>query len=163
MLKTLAKPALLFALSGLVLGWLGNFIPDRYRGWTLYVLAALFGIVLGRLVLPDWTQVCVLGGAAIAAYYIAVRTAVWLDGWLHQRVITYPTAGVVGAVLMTLALCLWRREFRGALPVAIGAGALGGLVFVIQDNDLFYVAGHVVWQVLVGLALVDYGRRKASA
>jgi hypothetical protein len=163
MLKTLAKPAMLFALSGLVLGWIGNFIPDRYRDSALYLLAALFGIVLGRVVLPDWTQVCVLGGAAIAAYYLAVRTAVRLDETLHLRLITYPAAGVVGAVLMTLAVCLFRREFRSALPVAIGAGVLGGLVFVIQENDLFYVAGHVVWQVLVGLALVDYGRRQAAA
>lgn len=151
-----------------------------YEDGLVELLAGLFFIAIGLLLLLDWRTPQDAAYKWIFAPGFAVVTIVWIlvsrrvIGWLKER-ITYPRtgyvayvqparreklprvvmAGVVGAAvsLAVVSSLFLRQDLVRVVPVLLGAGVAALLVRIGGEIGLVRFLVMAVWSVVVGLAL----------
>ena len=150
--------------------WIVDALADRSAAFNEFLSQGnagryLIGIALGALVMapyvssPQWrvlrlVTMCI---ASAAIYDGAVRFV--SDGPLSYNTLApFLLSGAIAALLVGLAVGLLapRRLHRRMVPLSLVAGVFGGAAFnwsLASGSDSAPFAGHVVWQVLVCLAL----------
>jgi formylglycine-generating enzyme required for sulfatase activity len=117
-----------------------------------YAFPGLFGLLLGYVVLGDWARALFVAAVAGPVFF---NVAVPLGSKYY-----FIPAGVAGALLMTVALVLWRRQLFGIglLLRAALIGAVGGYLFGLLGGGIW---SYMAWQVMVGCVVADYGFQAA--
>jgi formylglycine-generating enzyme required for sulfatase activity len=152
--------ALFIAPGPMSLGCQGCAPPNTWGHW---LAAGLFGALWGVLLLRAWAERLIVSVLAVPVYYGAYFLALWVyhkvraREWQWEWLVFLPS-GMGAAAVMTLIVSIWNRRFARAAVLAALAGIPGALVFS-YTSPLSY-AGYAVWQVLVGCAVVDFGRRR---
>jgi serine/threonine protein kinase/formylglycine-generating enzyme required for sulfatase activity len=146
--------------------------------WLL--LPALFGLAVARAVRLNASGAAIVSVLSAAAYQLAVYVPLLMLNAIGAVLranlsnVTTPEAGLwlfpvvagtVGALLVRAALAWWYRPSRRDLIVTAAAGALSGAVFLAATllegvgkaigQSLFFGLFFTIWQVAVGLILVD--------
>jgi formylglycine-generating enzyme required for sulfatase activity len=159
------RPLLLVSLAFVTTGIAtasGGVTDDS--GWIGYVPAATFGLLLGVIVLPRWTERLLLSALAVPTYFGVVQLVLWLgphlgDGWFAPFA-SYGAGGLLGAATMCAAIALWSSSMVRALPLAAAAGFIGGIGFFLVPSwgpDL--MLSHAIWQVLVGAIIANHAQQ----
>lgn len=170
--RRLAPWAAGFAASGALLGLLFAVTA----GEPVTLASVLFGLVLALVALDRWLPrtLLVLATPVVFNVVLVVRprlelaaNALFREEAVYSEVCAAAFVGGLGAVLMTLTLAIWRREFLWAIPRAALAGVAGTVLFIalIVAPKVFAAASGVVpvlslpfafWQTAVGCALAAY-------
>jgi hypothetical protein len=151
-----------------------------YEDGLVEILAGLFFIVVGVLLLADWATPIGASSKWIWTPAFMLITLLWITGgrrligWLKER-FTYPRTGyvsyarvkrpvaarravVAGAVGSAVALAvvgslLYRQDIMRLVPFILGAGVAILLLRINHDLGLARLYGMVVWSVAIGCAL----------
>jgi formylglycine-generating enzyme required for sulfatase activity/serine/threonine protein kinase len=134
------------------------------------VLPALFGLTIAVTLRLGAARSAFVSLLSVAAYQLAIVTP---SGFatvgrrivqgLVLEVIVFAgvaAAGVVGALIVLASIARWYRPPRRTIVLTAAAGAVGTAIFLIlfkvPDLNRLQVAwAFIVWQMLVGLVIVD--------
>jgi hypothetical protein len=126
------------------------------------VFAAPFGLLVGVALFESWRPAIGLAVVSIPAFWSASQ----LTGELAQARIpllagfeegfAFLIGSLLGTMIMAAALTYWHRRAASQFVFAPLMGAIAALAFVNPwlSNDWDLLTGFIVWQVLVGWALV---------
>ncbi len=145
---------------------------QRFTLLAAFGAAATFALLLfgsqvtatdSALVFPDWP----LMGGSLAPALTEVTSAHVLHRWV---------AGVVGLIVLAIAVIAWRtqRDRPMLVGLAVGAAALFAIQLVIGGaqvltrlatwtQTLHLALGAVIWAMLAGLTVSSYHRARAAA
>jgi membrane associated rhomboid family serine protease len=159
----------LAVISGSSYGWI-NALVDRLEWsatifggfyWQSHLFGAIFGVLVmapyaaaSRLRLPRILAMCV---ASAAIYYYAVKFVA--DGpFSYNSIVPFLVSGGGAALLVGISVVMLapRQSSWRLLGLCLVAGIVGGGAFndmVGLGSDFGEIGGHLIWQVLVCLAL----------
>lgn len=167
------------ALAALSTGsyWLVAALGDRFQwpdtifggfAWQSHLIAAIFGaLVMAPCITASrfrWLRVAAMCVASAFIYFFAVKFVV--DGPLSYNTITrFLISGGGAALLVGLAVVVLapQRASTRLFLLCLVAGVIGGAAFddaIWLDSGFEDIGGHLVWQVMVCLAL-HFGLRPA--
>jgi hypothetical protein len=142
-------------------GVLEYFDISGLSGVPSSVFAAPFGLLVGGALFEQWGPAAGLAIVSIPAFWAASQITGNLAGEhipllaTHETGFAFLVGSVVGALIMAGALAYWRKPSVNRFVLSAIAGAVAAFGFVTPWSSHENLAvGFVVWQVLVGWALV---------
>jgi formylglycine-generating enzyme required for sulfatase activity/tRNA A-37 threonylcarbamoyl transferase component Bud32 len=129
------------------------------KGTSWAVLPALFGLAVASALGLNAARAAVIAVLSVVAYNLALYTL--FLGFLGPRFLWLAilVAGGVGALAVRLSLVRWFRPTRRDLAATAAAGIFGAALFAVSSaagvSRIPLVLCFVMWQVVVGLFIVD--------
>ena len=143
-------------------GVLEYFDISGLSGIPASVFAAPFGLLVGVALFEQWSPAVGLAVVSVPAFWsasqltseLAQARIPLLAG--YEEGFAFLVGSLLGALIMAAAVTYWRKSSPSRFVFAAIMGAIAAFAFVNPwlSNDWDLLTGFVVWQILVGWALV---------